>query len=162
MSKTPHITITATSFDFEFNGATVTSIDENGKLTLDSGTGVDEFSIDGTLTGNSDDAVPTEKAVKTYIDTNTNTNITYITTSAATYTLNETSDCILFVGADSTITLDTDMLSAQVLITIIVTGDFTVIVDTEGAELISGENSKTLTQYDAMDLCTDTTNYYIK
>ena len=38
------------------------------QLTLSAGTGIDEFSIDGTLTGNSDDAVPTEKAVKTYVD----------------------------------------------------------------------------------------------
>jgi len=33
------------------------------------GTTINEFSIDGTLAGNSDDAVPTEKAVKTYADT---------------------------------------------------------------------------------------------
>lgn len=32
------------------------------------GTGINEFSIDGTFAGNSDDAVPTEKAVKTYSD----------------------------------------------------------------------------------------------
>ena len=29
---------------------------------------IDEFSTDGTLSGNSDSAVPTEKAVKTYVD----------------------------------------------------------------------------------------------
>ncbi len=39
-----------------------------GTLTLGAGTSVNEFSIDGALTGNSDDAVPTEKAVKTYVD----------------------------------------------------------------------------------------------
>jgi hypothetical protein len=39
-----------------------------GKVSLANGTGVDEFSTDGTLAGNSDDAVPTEKAVKTYVD----------------------------------------------------------------------------------------------
>jgi hypothetical protein len=32
------------------------------------GTTINEFSTDGTLSGNSDNAVPTEKAVKTYID----------------------------------------------------------------------------------------------
>ena len=37
-------------------------------LKLKSGTYVDEFSTDGTLVGNSDLAIPTEKAVKTYID----------------------------------------------------------------------------------------------
>ena len=35
---------------------------------LFNGTGINEFSTDGTLAGDSDDAVPTEKAVKTYVD----------------------------------------------------------------------------------------------
>ena len=40
----------------------------DGLLSLKNGTGINEFSIDGTLAGDSDDAVPTEKAVKTYVD----------------------------------------------------------------------------------------------
>ena len=39
-----------------------------GGVTLANGTNIDEFSTDGTLGGNSDLAVPTEKAVKTYVD----------------------------------------------------------------------------------------------
>lgn len=39
-----------------------------GSLELGLGTSITEFSIDGTLGGDSDDAVPTEKAVKTYVD----------------------------------------------------------------------------------------------
>lgn len=39
-----------------------------GTIELASGTSINEFSIDGTLAGNSDNAVPTEKAVKTYVD----------------------------------------------------------------------------------------------
>jgi len=39
-----------------------------GSLQLDAGGAVGEFSTDGTLVGNSDSAVPTEKAVKTYVD----------------------------------------------------------------------------------------------
>lgn len=42
-------------------------IDSNG-LALENGGAVNEFSTDGTLAGNSDLAVPTEKAVKTYCD----------------------------------------------------------------------------------------------
>jgi len=38
-------------------------------LTLPVGATITEFSTDGTLAGNSDDAVPTEQAVKTYVDT---------------------------------------------------------------------------------------------
>lgn len=37
---------------------------------LATGTYVTSFSIDGTLSGNSDNSVPTEKAVKTYVDEN--------------------------------------------------------------------------------------------
>jgi hypothetical protein len=37
-------------------------------LRLNTGTNVNEFSTDGTLAGNSDSAVPTEQAVKTYVD----------------------------------------------------------------------------------------------
>ena len=37
-----------------------------GTLGFDTGTTIDEFSTDGTLAGNSDNALPTEKAVKTY------------------------------------------------------------------------------------------------
>jgi len=43
-------------------------LDVTGDLILLSGTTVNEFSIDGTLAGDSDDAVPTEQAVKTYVD----------------------------------------------------------------------------------------------
>jgi hypothetical protein len=39
------------------------------RLMLREGTSINEFSVDGTLSGNSTFAVPTEKAVKTYIDT---------------------------------------------------------------------------------------------
>jgi len=48
-------------------------------ITLNAGTGVTEFSTDITLAGNSDDAVPTEKAIKTYVDNNfiAGTNVTY-------------------------------------------------------------------------------------
>ena len=39
-----------------------------GNLEGNLGTGINEFSIDGTLAGDSDSAVPTEKAVKAYVD----------------------------------------------------------------------------------------------
>jgi len=44
------------------------NINISGVLELSSGTTINEISTDGTLGGNSDDAVPTEKAVKTYTD----------------------------------------------------------------------------------------------
>lgn len=41
----------------------------NGTFRVQNGTDINELSIDGALVGNSDNAVPTEKAVKTYVDT---------------------------------------------------------------------------------------------
>ncbi len=41
---------------------------KDSEITLGVGTNVSEFSIDGLLAGDSDDAVPTEQAVKTYVD----------------------------------------------------------------------------------------------
>ena len=47
-------------------GFTVT---DDAYIQAYTGAAINEFSIDGTLAGNSDLAVPTEKAVKTYVDT---------------------------------------------------------------------------------------------
>lgn len=47
------------------------TLDVEGDLILQNGTSINEFSIDGTLAGNSDDAVPTEKSTKTYVDART-------------------------------------------------------------------------------------------
>ncbi|MHC4723506.1 MAG: hypothetical protein ACYS9V_04555 [Planctomycetota bacterium] len=44
------------------------TLDIYGSLMLQNGTAITEYSTDGTLGDNSDTAVPTEKAVKTYID----------------------------------------------------------------------------------------------
>ena len=57
--------------DVEINN----DLDIGGTLTLQATASIDEFSIDGTLADNSDTALPTEQAVKTYIDTNVNANL---------------------------------------------------------------------------------------
>jgi hypothetical protein len=43
-------------------------LDVNGYMILQYGTNINEFSTDGAFAGNSNYAVPTEKAVKTYVD----------------------------------------------------------------------------------------------
>lgn len=67
------------------------SVSAQGGLQLTSGTTATEFSVDGTFADNSDTAVPTEKAVKTYVDgiTSTlapinNTSLTGLTTLTKT------------------------------------------------------------------------------
>jgi len=58
-------TSNATKGDIALGGYATVNTDG---VTLASGASVNEFSTDGTMAGDSDDAVPTEKAVKTYVD----------------------------------------------------------------------------------------------
>jgi hypothetical protein len=58
--------LTVSSFSGDDNHSF--QVRDDGKVFLLNGDGVNEFSTDGTLAGDSDDAVPTEKAVKTYVD----------------------------------------------------------------------------------------------
>jgi len=52
---------------FDLSGLTELQL---GSIGAQIGATINEFSTDGTLAGNSDVAVPTEQAVKTYVDTN--------------------------------------------------------------------------------------------
>ncbi len=52
------------------NDSTIAGKFTSGMFSLGAGTGINEFSTDGTLADDSDDAVPTEKAVKAYVDSN--------------------------------------------------------------------------------------------
>lgn len=54
-----------TSSGVSIDGAII----KDGSILLSNGTTINEFSIDGILFDNSDDAAPTEQAVKTYVDT---------------------------------------------------------------------------------------------
>ncbi len=58
--------VTATG---DLNGDTSATLSDFASIGLATGATVDEFSTDGTFTDNSDTAVPTEAAVKTYVDT---------------------------------------------------------------------------------------------
>ena len=53
---------------FFFEGVEKMRINNNGSMTFMTGAAINEFSTDTNLAGNSDLAVPTEKAVKTYVD----------------------------------------------------------------------------------------------
>jgi len=49
------------------NSVPAAKLDVEGTIVLQNGTSINEFSTDGTMAGNSDDAVPTEAAVVTYV-----------------------------------------------------------------------------------------------
>lgn len=69
---TATITNENTGVAYSLVGGTKFIAKGNGMVNLGLGANVNEFSIDGTMDGNSDNAVPTEKAVKTYADTKVN------------------------------------------------------------------------------------------
>ena len=60
-------TATLNADAFDLSGLTELQL---GSIGAAIGATINEFSTDGTLAGNSDTAVPTEQAVKTYVDTN--------------------------------------------------------------------------------------------
>lgn len=104
-------------------------------LYVPNGTGINEFSIDGTFAGNSDDALPTEKAVKTYSD-----NI-----SAASWEKdNRLQENIDSEVSDLNNTINT--LSANKIIE----GDSGVVVNDEGTGSITiSADGKTVAGWDA-------------
>ena len=104
------------------NSVETMTLDENG-LTLEIGTTVKEFSIDGTLAGNSDTAAPTEKAVKTYIDSGDTATLN----SATSYTDVEIANLKLEVDLINTKHVNSDSTA--------VTGDV-LLVDTSAATVI--------------------------
>ncbi|MDA3844635.1 MAG: hypothetical protein PF588_09745 [Candidatus Kapabacteria bacterium] len=109
----PNVTITGGTIDGTTVGATVpatgdfTNLTSTGNIAVggnaevtgtfgfDGGNAIDEISIDGTLAGNSNLAVPTELAVKTYVDN---------ATSSATLT-----DGNIFVGDNLNVAADVAM-----------------------------------------------------
>ena len=74
---TGRATLDASAFDL----AGLTSL-RLGSIGAQLGESINEFSSDGALTGNSNTAVPTEQAVKTYVDTKTDVAIAAISVAA--------------------------------------------------------------------------------
>jgi len=87
---------------FELDSDLNTTVGYESKMTLsrlglamENGTRINEFSIDGTLAGNSDNALPTERAVKTYVDNSINANNTKtILIPATAFTANQSSGLV--------------------------------------------------------------------
>jgi len=91
---------------------------------------VNEFSIDGTFVGNSDTAVPTEKATKTYVDTaisNATSNVVRLDV------INITSDSTATVG-DAILA---DTTSGEITIDLIPDGDGRILILQTGINSIT-------------------------
>lgn len=79
---TGRATLNASAFDL----AGLTSL-KLGSIGAQLGETINEFSSDGTMSGNSNTAVPTEYAVKTYVDNNSgDKTVNYTSTGTITYT----------------------------------------------------------------------------
>ena len=74
VTSSTYLKIDSDSYDMDFvvDGTTRVIFDSDG-MHFPIGAYVNEFSTDGTLADNSDTAVPTEKATKTYVDFKTST-----------------------------------------------------------------------------------------
>jgi len=179
---------TASSIAITANSVQAVTIGENG-ITLQSGATINEFSIDGTLLGNSDTAIPTEKAVKSYADgigTSTLSSAesyadgvgTSTLTAANTYTDTKINSLvnIKYVYLDTTAmtgdVLLVDTTAGNVNIELIESFDGTIVIKriTTGGDvivftspgLIDGQASITLdTPYQSLTVVSDNMNFFI-
>lgn len=139
---------------------------EVGDITLGAGATVNELSTDVTLGDNSDTAVPTEKAVKTYVDAHNYD--TVIPVNSADYVITDTDNSgtiVATTGAvDRTITLPTaaDNVGRVIHIKKIDAGAGDVIIDGEGGETIDGNLTVTINaQYVCYTVQSDGTGWWI-
>ena len=111
-------------------------------LSLPTGSTINEFSTDTTLGGNSDLAVPTEKAIKTYVDSS----ISSITNK-------------IYQGDSSVVVIDTTAALASITFT--VDGNIEALIDSTGLTLATGvyaneiSNDKTLSDESQSSLVTE-------
>ena len=136
---------------------TGTKID--GYLDLESGASVNEFSTDISISGNSDEAVPTSKAVKTYVDNAliTSLEVRYIY-SDTTAVANEVLLVDTTAGAVSVEMIGSD--DAKIYVKKI-TGDGNVVTITvDGGQVDGSENIQLASKNDSYIFVSDGTNFF--
>jgi hypothetical protein len=128
-------------------------------LTLDYGTSINEISIDGTLAGNSDDAAPTEKAVKTYVDNYiAQENVRRISTDSTAVV----GDVILVDTTAGDVNIDIDISTNGRVSIKKITSDSNDVIITASSGTIDGVGQKTLdTPNQAFTFLIDTDDVYI-
>lgn len=137
-----------------------------GSLTLATGASINEFSTDGTLVGNADTVVPTEQAVKTYVDTEIadlesrldliNVRDVYTDTTAVT------GDVLLVDTTAGDVTVDLQLADeAVVRIKKTTTDANSVIVTCSGALVDNAVSRSFYTAYEAYTYICDGTNFYV-
>ena len=141
----------------------VATFDTNG-IKLLNGVAANEISSDGTLSGNSNQAIPTEYAVKTYVDNQVIQagGLNVITTNMDTTAVNH--DAILVDTSDTTNTINIGLIAvanAQIIIKKITSDSNTVDVSVIGG-LVDGYSSVTIDSVNkAFTFISDGINYYV-
>jgi hypothetical protein len=131
-------------FRIDNTNGEIFSIDNAGGIQVNQGQRVDEFSTDGTLAGDSDTALPTEKAVKTYVDNNASASP--LTTKGDLYTY-DTDNARLPVGTNDYV-LTADSTQATGLKWAPSSGGFTDPMTTRG-DIIYKNSAGTTTRLGA-------------
>lgn len=138
--------LSSTSLQVLYNGDNSITLTTSGVIQLRAthngvklrfGTYVSEFSVDGTLSTNSDDKIPTEQAVKTYVDNMVSAGeaIKYISTDTTAFVL----DVLLIDSTSGDINVYLDSSSNGRISLKKITGDSNqIIVRGVSGELIDG------------------------
>ena len=138
-----------------------------GTFALASGTTVNDLSIDGTLGGNSDDTLPTEQAVKTYVDTEIQDlrdeldliNIREVSSDTTAVT----GDVVLVDTSTGDVTIDLqEHPDGKVMVKKVSTDVNSVILLVSGGGLIDSLSERSFnTAYEAYTYICDGTNYFV-
>lgn len=125
---------------------------------------INEFSTDGTLVGNSDIALPTEQAVKTYVDTQIagvssaviNPRTVYSDTTAVA------GDVVFVDTTSGDVTIEVIGNPKGRIIVKKITGDPNKVIIVPDIGTIDGASQKEIvTKWEAFDMVTDTMTFYI-
>lgn len=159
-ASTTHLSISDGTAVIPVGSFEVFGMRESG-IYVEFGATINEFSTDGTLVGNSNTALPTEQAVKTYVDSQiggSNLNV-FLTSSDSTAT---DGDAILVdtTAAAVNITL-LPTANAKIIIKKI-TSDSNVVNVTTSGGLVDNQSSRILSSSnEAYTFICDGTDYYV-
>ena len=156
-----NITVTDGTASVPVGAIEVMSLDENG-LQMQTGATVNEFSTDGTLADNSDTALPTEQAVKTYVDNKFAQagNLIVSLVSSDTTALNNYALLVDTTAGNVNVVLESTGDSKIIIKKI--TDDSNVVNVTVTGGLVENSSSQTISEpLKAFTFIGDGTNYYI-
>lgn len=130
---------------------------------------INEFSTDGTLIGNSDIALPTEQAVKTYVDNQIAAVASAVINPRTVYSdTTAVAGDVVFVDTTSGDTTSGDITIELIgtpkgrIIVKKITGDLNKVILVPNIGTIDGESQvEIVTIWESFDIVTDTTTFYI-